>query len=96
MAVAATVEGERFSGVDGYAEDLSGRSFRGCAFLDCDLTVTTSRGAAFDRCEFRGTRLNSSTHEDTAFTQCTFEQTSLFSATLAGASSPAPGSFARY
>lgn len=62
--------------------DLSGEQFTEVAFVDVDMTETTSNGAVFDRCRFTDVELNAALHTSSAFTNCTFVRCSFFGATF--------------
>ena len=81
-AVEPPATGRVYSDEDWYGEDLSGRTFIGCRFEDCDLTEVVSTSATFEECEFVRCRLNASTHRHTVLARCVFRRTSLFSARL--------------
>ncbi|MER5323266.1 pentapeptide repeat-containing protein [Streptosporangium roseum] len=66
------------------SEDLSGQKHERVAFVNVDMTETSSRGAVFHECTFSGVRFNASVHSDTAFTNCTFKRCTFFDAAFTG------------
>jgi uncharacterized protein YjbI with pentapeptide repeats len=70
-------------GEDWYAEDLNGRTEAQVAYVDVDMSETTSAsGAVFTDCTFRGVRFNVCSHSGAAFTNCTFSGCVFFGATF--------------
>jgi fluoroquinolone resistance protein len=64
--------------------DLSNESHERVAFIDVDMTESSSRGAQFFECHFRDVRFNASVHEHTAFVACTFAGCTFFDTALTG------------
>lgn len=73
---------EDLSGVDWYGDELRGRRFLRCSFVDAALDELTTYGCVFEDCDLSGVSLTASVHEDTAFLRCRFRKASLFGATL--------------
>jgi uncharacterized protein YjbI with pentapeptide repeats len=73
------------SGADWYADDITGMTATRVAYVDVDMTETTSTGSAvFDECTFRTVRFNVSAHVDAAFANCTFSGCTFFGASFQG------------
>lgn len=75
----STVEAE-----DWYARELGAERYEQTAFVDVDLTESTTRGASFVDCSFVGALFNASTHVGSAFTNCSFRRCTFFDATFEG------------
>ena len=69
--------------LDWYREDLAGTQHDQVAFVDGDLSESTTANAAFTGCVFRDCSFNGSTHTDSAFTNCAFVHCDLADATFA-------------
>lgn len=73
-----TVRGE-----DWYGADLTGQVFEDIAYIDLDLSETTSTsGLTFVDCTFRQMRLNVSEHTGASFANCTFTDCRFFDTTF--------------
>ena len=74
--VSAGLEQDDVLGAQLGGEELTGRVWRGCSFVEVDLTEAVLRDCRFEECTFDRVRFNASIHERTTFTACSFSMTS--------------------